>query len=190
MVWGAGILLLFVVGRFLSGRVLKAIRRTDGEAATPGQRALRRVYRIVVNLAGVYYFISLPLVIVLAVALPLAVGYAVLTLPFLSLPLVLMILALGLGGVITAISGLRAAFVRLSAEEPGCWTVSGAMRSAACWPTSMAILLIATQRAATWRCESTRRWTILRGELWLEGRFANGTWPCNFCGSTTICSGD
>src|SRR6476469_4069993 len=63
---------LFLVGTFLSRSALSAASRmpesTDGHA--PGVDAmLRRAYRVVLWLAGAFYWISLPLLAVLMVAL-------------------------------------------------------------------------------------------------------------------------
>src|SRR5262249_20297161 len=80
---------------------------------------LRRWYRRLINVAGIYYYLSLPMVLIVSIALPLALGYAVLMVPYLNLLLVGLILLIGLGGILTAISGLRAAFVRVRPFDEG-----------------------------------------------------------------------
>lgn len=121
-VWAAGLLLIFVVGHMLSAASLRASKKLpvkSGEV-TGFERRLRSAYRLIINMAGVYYYLSLPMIVLLSIALPLAIGYALLMLPSLSLVLIAVVLVAGAGGVITAISGIRALWLRRSNEDaPG-----------------------------------------------------------------------
>jgi tetratricopeptide (TPR) repeat protein len=117
--WLVGLLLLFVIGKILSALTLQSLEREGPEVASASDQRLRRIYRIVVNLAGVYYYISLPVVVLLALALPLSIGYALLRVPVLNLGLVALVLVLGVGGVLTALSGIRTAFLRVKERNIG-----------------------------------------------------------------------
>jgi tetratricopeptide (TPR) repeat protein len=117
--WIAGLVLLFFVGKVLSSATLRSIERRKLEEVPGSQWLLRRTYRLIVNLAGIYYYVSLPIVVLLAVALPLSIGYALLMLPVLNIYLVVVVLFLGVGGVVTALTGIRACFVRMREESSG-----------------------------------------------------------------------
>ena len=115
IVWLIGLFVIAFVGKSLSKRTLKAIQN-DGAAVGPGTRKL---YRWIVTAASVYYFISLPLMLALSIAIPLAIGYALLLTPFLNLWLVAIVLIGGIGGIITAISGLRTAYIKIPEPSIG-----------------------------------------------------------------------
>lgn len=117
--WLAGLAFLFLTGKTLSALTLRSLEYTGADAASAFDLWLRRAYRVVVNLAGLYYYLSLPVVVLLAIALPLSLGYALLMVPVLNLGLVLLVLILGFGGVLTALSGLRTAFARVQEREVG-----------------------------------------------------------------------
>lgn len=117
--WLCGLVALWVIGHWLSRATLRAIARDQVEAISSRERLVRRLYRVVVNVAGLYYYLSLPVVVVTAIALPLALGYATLMVPMLNLWLLAVILIGGLGGVLTAISGVRTAFVKVVDEPIG-----------------------------------------------------------------------
>ncbi|HEX2395035.1 MAG TPA: hypothetical protein VHI78_06780, partial [Bacteroidales bacterium] len=68
--WAAGILLLFIVGKALSNITLKSIENgllSDGYNRTGN--SLRSLYKSLINIGGVYYYISLPIIILLVIAL-------------------------------------------------------------------------------------------------------------------------
>ncbi|NQT36851.1 MAG: tetratricopeptide repeat protein [Planctomycetes bacterium] len=110
--WVAGLAVLFLLGKVLSAATLRSIRRSDSARISFAQRLIRKSYRMVINLAGIYYFLSLPILVVLSIALPLSIGYALLMLPVISLYLVALVLIVGVGGLLTALSGIRACFYR------------------------------------------------------------------------------
>jgi len=116
--WLVGLGLLYAAGSVMSAVVMRSIKnlRTHESTLSP---TLRFIYRALINVAGLYYYVSLPVLVILAVALPLSLGYALLHLPSVSLILIVVVLALGCGGVLTAISGIRTCFIRLPREFPG-----------------------------------------------------------------------
>ncbi|MCS7469716.1 DUF1559 domain-containing protein [Stieleria sp. ICT_E10.1] len=119
MVWLIGLVAIYLLGLLLSRFTLKAIEQDQLDARSFATRLIRRVYRAVVTVAGVYYYISLPVILVCAVALPLTIGYAALSTPYLNLILLAVILIGGVGGVITAVSGIRTAMIRVPESQDG-----------------------------------------------------------------------
>ncbi|MCE9562903.1 MAG: M48 family metalloprotease [Planctomycetes bacterium] len=116
--WLIGLLAIFVIGRLFSKRTLGNLHRNP-DGVTTGDRWHRSMYRRLIAIAGLYYYLSLPIVLIISIALPLALGYAMLMVPYLNILLVLLILLIGLGGIITAISGIRTAFLRVKPFESG-----------------------------------------------------------------------
>lgn len=114
--WLLGLFALFLVGKWLSRRTLKHLHRNPEGTGDRRQRAL---YRRVIGVAGVYYYLSLPMVVIVAVATPLALGYAMLMVPVLNVFLLVGVLIVGLGGIVTAVSGVRTAFLRVRPVEGG-----------------------------------------------------------------------
>jgi tetratricopeptide (TPR) repeat protein len=131
--WAVGLGLLFLLGKTLSTLTLRSVDRGAEGVASPTDRALRFVYRGVIGAAGAYYYLSLPMVLLAAIALPLSLGYAALMLPYVNIGLIVIVFVLGSCGVLTALSGIRTAFVRVKefdygrpcapAEAPALWNV-------------------------------------------------------------------
>ncbi|MEZ6126295.1 MAG: tetratricopeptide repeat protein [Planctomycetaceae bacterium] len=136
-VWAVGLLTITLVGKVLSALSLRSARKAltvgrDDVSST--ERWLRRCYRWMISIAGGYYYISLPMVSLLAIMLPLAIGYALLMLPSISIFLVVLVFVAAPAGILTAFSGMRAIWTQfghdsdpgraLTAEEaPGLWSL-------------------------------------------------------------------
>jgi tetratricopeptide (TPR) repeat protein len=117
---GLGLVILFVVGRILSYLTLRSAERADPNLAiTPLQRGLRRAYRVVINLAGLYYYICLPFVIVSAIGIVAGLGYLLLMLRRLPGKVIALFLAFGCAMAAMIWSSIRSLFVRLKYEDPG-----------------------------------------------------------------------
>lgn len=116
--WLFGLVALFVVGKLLSRRTLANLHR-EAAGAAAGDRWQRALYRRVITLAAGYYYLSLPMVLVVSIATPLALGYALLMVPYFNIFLVVAVLVLGLGGIVTAVSGIRTAFLRVRPGDAG-----------------------------------------------------------------------
>ncbi|PHS03199.1 MAG: hypothetical protein COA78_18475 [Blastopirellula sp.] len=119
-IWIVLSIFLIFIGRFLSYQTLRAIRINRGDIAKIGWTT-RTLYRYVINLASLYYFLSLPVLLVLTLALPASLAYALLMLPEIGFVLGAIVLVVGSGSVLTVIAGIRAAFVK--------WNEDGEMRS-------------------------------------------------------------
>lgn len=119
LAWAIGLVVLYVVGRMLSSFTLRAARKASFVERPHGQRLVRFLYRHVITLAGLYYYLSLPMMVIVSIALPLAICYALLYVPVLSLWLIGLVLIVGVCSLLTALSGLRACFVSLDPNLPG-----------------------------------------------------------------------
>lgn len=115
--WAAGLLLLFVLGKIFSGATMRAVEGADPDELS-GERhhTLRRCYRALINLAGVYYYVSLPVVILLVVLVSASITYGFMMLGRIPIKLVLI---LAIGGLATIFQLVRSLFVRRSQEDPG-----------------------------------------------------------------------
>jgi Zn-dependent protease with chaperone function len=116
--WILGLVLMFLTGKTLSIITLASIERDDPNRAVSGRaRRLRTIYRRIVTVAGVYWYVSLPFVAVIIVAVAAAVIYACLAVGRIPVKLVVILL---LGAVMSLYAIVRSLFVRIRDEEaPG-----------------------------------------------------------------------
>ena len=64
--WIVGLVALFALGKLFSNLTLRSIEEADPNGATGAKQiSLRSLYKRLINVAGVYYYISLPVVIFL-----------------------------------------------------------------------------------------------------------------------------
>jgi Zn-dependent protease with chaperone function len=115
--WAAGLLMLFVAGKLLSKLTLRFIERADPNSAmSSAEQLLRHFYRGLITLAGTYYYISLPFVIFLVLAVSGSMVYGFLILGYIPVKLALIIV---LGAVLTVYKMIHSLFVRVNVDEPG-----------------------------------------------------------------------
>jgi Zn-dependent protease with chaperone function len=121
--WLLGFVVLFAAGGLLSRVTLAAVRRSRPDAATggnaplkPAERLLRLVYRAVIAVASVYFYISIPFVVLITLAAAGLVLYAVLQLGRVPVYLVAAVVV-GAGYTLCAVVTSLAA--RAKQEEPG-----------------------------------------------------------------------
>ncbi len=118
-VWLAGMAVLFVVGLGLSGMTLAIVQRTPAqEDARPGlvELVVRSLYRLVIWLASVYFYISLPILLLLTVAL---VGGVIFFFFYIGrIPLQIAGLVV-IGGLVSIYAILRSLLVFNKDREPG-----------------------------------------------------------------------
>jgi Zn-dependent protease with chaperone function len=115
--WLVGLVLLFAAGKALSGATLRSIERTDpNETASAAELTLRHRYRALVRIAGVYYYLSQPFVLVLVVGFAGAVVYAFLAIGRVPIQLFLIVV---LGALVTVYKMVQTLFVKRAIEDPG-----------------------------------------------------------------------
>ncbi|HEX2855252.1 MAG TPA: M48 family metalloprotease [Opitutaceae bacterium] len=115
--WAVGLVLLFGFGFLLSKLTLRQAAAADVSVpSSPGEQRLRRIYRSLLNVAGVYYYISLPVVLVLVIGIFVAIFYAFLLIGHIPIKLVLI---LGIGALVTIWTMGKSLFLRVNPTDPG-----------------------------------------------------------------------
>lgn len=120
--WALAFLGLFVFGSTLSRMTLKSAERVDPAArgeARGSTRWLRRAYAILIALAGVFFYVSLPLVAIVVVVLAGGLIYGVLETGWIATKLILLVIVMALASLIAIVRSLLAIFQRSSTEDPG-----------------------------------------------------------------------
>ncbi|MBX3735817.1 MAG: tetratricopeptide repeat protein [Candidatus Didemnitutus sp.] len=115
--WVGGLGLLYVVGFLLSRATLRQIEVSDPAVpVNPGELRLRKFYRAVLNVAGIYYYVSLPIVAVLVVGLSGGLVYGFLMLGTIPIKLTIIIV---IGAVATVWAMGRSLFLKVNTTDPG-----------------------------------------------------------------------
>ncbi|MEN3336172.1 MAG: hypothetical protein V7641_5537 [Blastocatellia bacterium] len=115
--WLVGLELLFVLGRLFSKKTLRWLETSDpNTVAASGQEQLRKYYRRLINVAGAYYYASIPVILFLVLAVTAAVLYAIFMLRYIPYKIVLLLV---IGALMTVYSLLRSLFVKIKNEDPG-----------------------------------------------------------------------
>ncbi|MFN8472961.1 MAG: M48 family metalloprotease [Anaerolineae bacterium] len=110
---------LFIAGVVLSRMALSAINRyeTKGEFDVgPAERGIRSVYKWVISVASVYFYVSIPFLILTVLAVYGGIAYVILRIGFIP---VYFMLALVVGAITSIIAVVRSLFVRIRDTEPG-----------------------------------------------------------------------
>jgi tetratricopeptide (TPR) repeat protein len=115
--WALGLLILFVAGKILSAKTLRSIEASDPNDVTGGgQAGLRKVYKSLIGIAGIYYYLSQPVVMLLVI-----VGVLGMMLFFFwigTIP-VKLVFIIAVGGLITIFYMIKSLVVRPKIEDPG-----------------------------------------------------------------------
>lgn len=115
--WALGLITLFVAGWALSRATLHRIKHSDPRAPiSEGEKRLRKTYRVVLNFAGIYYYISLPVVLLLVIATAVALVGGLFMIGYIPIYFTVMIIV---GAVATIWSMLRSFFIRIEHHDPG-----------------------------------------------------------------------
>jgi len=115
--WILGLGLLFLVGKLMSRKTLRSIESADPNlSASSSDITLRKWYRLLINLAGFYYYISIPVVIFLVILVAAAVSYGFYIAGRIPIKLVAI---LCIGAVVTVYKMIRTLFVKIESEDPG-----------------------------------------------------------------------
>jgi len=115
--WILGLLLLYLVGKLFSGLTLRSIEKNtlNTSSAKPGGW-LRSGYKLLINAGGIYYYLSLPVIIILVLTLVAGLIYVFLMVG--SIPVQLMFLAI-VGSAVTIYSMVRSLLVKVDYTDPG-----------------------------------------------------------------------
>jgi Zn-dependent protease with chaperone function len=118
-IWFGGFALLLLAGAVLSGVAVRAARRPPQQLtknATGLSSAMRRIYSAVLFLSCIFYYISIPIVILLVLAAGGGIIYACFAMGRIPVKLVLGVVVI-VG--VTVVSMIKSLFVRRDDEEPG-----------------------------------------------------------------------
>lgn len=116
-VWLGGLVLLFGAGFVLSKLTLRQIEHADPQAAiTGGERLIRKCYRVVLNIAGVYYYVSLPVVVVLVIGVVGLIIYLFLAIGRIPIKLTALLV---IGALFTVFAMIKSLFIKVEASDPG-----------------------------------------------------------------------
>ena len=116
-VWALGLATLFITGWTLSRITLHRIEHSDPRIPiSTGEKRLRRTYRVVLNLAGIYYYISLPIVLLLVIAVAVVLVGGLFMIGYIPIYFTLMLI---IGAIGTIWSMLRSFFIRIENKDPG-----------------------------------------------------------------------
>lgn len=115
--WALGLLTLFIGGKVLSAKTLKSIENSDPNDITGGgQAGLRKVYKNVINIAGIYYYLSQPVVMLLVIGFTLGIiGFFF----FIGTIPIKLVVIIGFVGLATIFYMLKSFFIRPKIEDPG-----------------------------------------------------------------------
>ncbi|HSE37432.1 MAG TPA: M48 family metalloprotease [Blastocatellia bacterium] len=115
--WAVGLMLLFVLGKVFSKTTLNWIEKADQNADLGGNDlSIRKHYRWLMNVAGVYYYISIPVVALLVLAIAGSVTYGFVMLGRIPIKLVLILV---FGALVTVYKMIRSLFLKIESEDPG-----------------------------------------------------------------------
>lgn len=115
--WIVGLTLLFLVGKLMSRKTLNSLEEANPNSPASGaELTLRKWYRQLINVAGFYYYISLPVVIFLVVIIAASITYGFIMMGRIPIKLVLV---LAIGGLVTIYTMIRSLFVKVESVDPG-----------------------------------------------------------------------
>ncbi len=116
--WLAGLILLFLVGSVLSWVTLRTVKReiTRGSfEVNSGERFIRRLYRLIIVITSVYFYISIPILILLVIAGVGGIFYLFFEIGRIPIQLSIIILV---AGIYTLIAIVRSVFSKAKIQDP------------------------------------------------------------------------
>ncbi|HKO44932.1 MAG TPA: M48 family metalloprotease [Pyrinomonadaceae bacterium] len=115
--WLVGLAALFLIGKLMSRKTLSSLESANPNSPTSASElTLRKWYRKLINVAGFYYYISLPVVIFLVIIVAGSITYAFYMLGQIPIKLVAI---LAIGGLVTIYTLVRSLFIKVEEEDPG-----------------------------------------------------------------------
>ena len=115
--WLAGLAALFTIGFILSKTTLASAEKADRTLpASPSELRLRQIYRCVLNVAGIYYYISLPVVLLIVVATCAGIILGFFMIGWVPIKLTVI---LAIGALVTIGTMVRSLLLKPSDEETG-----------------------------------------------------------------------
>ncbi|HEV7395865.1 MAG TPA: M48 family metalloprotease [Pyrinomonadaceae bacterium] len=117
LAWIGGLVSLLLLGKLMSAQTLRSIENADPNGIAAGSDLwLRKFYRWLVNVGGVYYYLSIPFVIFLVVGVAGGLIYAALAVGRIPIKLLLIVC---IGAIITVFTMIRSLFIKRNKTDPG-----------------------------------------------------------------------
>ena len=108
---------LFTLGKLFSNFTLRSIEEADPNGATSAKEiSLRSRYKRLINIAGVYYYISLPVVIFLVLLVAGSIFYGFFMIGRIPIKLAAIV---AIAAAVTIYKMIRSLFVKIASEDPG-----------------------------------------------------------------------
>ena len=115
--WLVGLTALFLIGKLMSRKTLSSLEAANPNSPTSASElSLRKWYRKLINVAGFYYYISLPVVVFLVIIVAASITYAFVMLGRIPIKLVAI---LAIGGLVTIVTLVRSLFIKVEDVDPG-----------------------------------------------------------------------
>jgi hypothetical protein len=115
--WIVGLTALFLIGKLMSRKTLTSLEEANPNSpVSTSELSLRKFYRQLINVAGFYYYISLPVVIFLVIIVATSITYGFIMLGRIPIKLVAV---LGIGALITIFTLVRSLFIKIESVDPG-----------------------------------------------------------------------
>lgn len=111
--------ILFIVGTSLSKLTIKTVKEQINSGVseiTPAERLIRRLYKGVITAASAYFYLSIPILILVVILSVLLCAYVFLQIGHIPIRIALIILIVA---VLTLFSIIRSLFIRTAKGDPG-----------------------------------------------------------------------
>ncbi len=115
-IWAIGLLLLYIIGKILSIITVNSIENGLLNEDRKTKNFIRSSYKLLINIGGIYYYLSLPIILVLVIAFVVGVFYIFLLIG--QMPIKLMLLLI-VGSCFTIYGMIRSLLVRIKYSDPG-----------------------------------------------------------------------
>jgi len=115
--WALGLLILYAAGKLFSRITLRLLEQSDPNVpVSRSETRLRHAYRSFISIAGYYYYVSLPFVILLVVGVTSLVVYGFFQVGEVPIKLVALLV---IGAAVTVYKMVHSLFVKISSQDPG-----------------------------------------------------------------------
>lgn len=115
--WVIGLTALFLIGKLMSWKTLTSLEAANPNSPTSASDlTLRKFYRQLINVAGFYYYISLPVVIFLVLIVAASITYAFVMMGRIPIKLIAVLV---IGGLVTIFTLVRSLFIKIERVDPG-----------------------------------------------------------------------
>lgn len=115
--WVLGLTALFLFGKLMSWKTLTSLEAANPNSPTSSSElTVRKFYRHLINVAGFYYYISLPVVIFLVIIVAASITYAFIMMGRIPIKLIAILV---IGGAVTIFTLVRSLFIKIESVDPG-----------------------------------------------------------------------